>query len=90
MGWPGSVPDMKIWKQSHLWTHQHQYFKHGRYILVNKGNYHLSKWVHLFNNITGYPSSPYVIHPSDERELTAASAADKIQMIKFHQRVSHI
>jgi len=36
MGWPGSVPDMKIWKQSHLWTHRHQYFKNGRYILVDR------------------------------------------------------
>jgi hypothetical protein len=90
MGWSGSVPDMKIWKQSHLWTHRHQYFKHGRYVLVDKGNYYSSKWLHLFNNIAGYPSSPYAIRPFDERELAAASAADKIRMRKFNQRVSHI
>ncbi|KIM72617.1 hypothetical protein PILCRDRAFT_93387 [Piloderma croceum F 1598] len=33
MGWPGSVLDMKVWKQSHLWVHKHQYFKNGWYIL---------------------------------------------------------
>jgi len=39
LGWPGSVPDMKVWKQSHLWMHRQDYFKNGEYILVDKGGY---------------------------------------------------
>ena len=37
LGWPGSVPDMKVWKQSHIWMHHQDYFKNGEYILVDKG-----------------------------------------------------
>jgi len=55
MGWPGSIPDNKIWKQSHIWIHHHQYFKNGKYILVDKGSYHcilnVCTYVILFKDI---------------------------------------
>jgi hypothetical protein len=85
MGWPGSVPDMKIWKQSHLWTHRHQYFKNGRYILVDNGDHDLYQYLHKSDIIAGYPSSPSVICPFDEQEIASASASDKIRMRKFNQ-----
>ncbi|KAI0658943.1 hypothetical protein C8Q70DRAFT_934053 [Cubamyces menziesii] len=30
MGWPGSVPDVSVWKQSTLWCHRRRYFKEGQ------------------------------------------------------------
>ncbi|KAE9398423.1 hypothetical protein BT96DRAFT_760240, partial [Gymnopus androsaceus JB14] len=35
LGWPGSVTDSRIFKDSHFWQHRNQYLKDGRYILVN-------------------------------------------------------
>ena len=40
LGWPGAMTDVKIFKNSHLWMHHHDYFKNGEYILVDKGNIH--------------------------------------------------
>lgn len=37
LGWPGSVTDVKIFKNSHLWMNRREYFKNGEYILVDKG-----------------------------------------------------
>ena len=37
LGWPGSVTDVKIWKNSHIWMHRRKYFKNGEYILLDKG-----------------------------------------------------
>lgn len=36
-GWPGSVTDVTIWKKSHVWTHRHEYFQPGEYLLADKG-----------------------------------------------------
>ena len=51
MGWPGSVPDMKVWKQSHLWVHRHQYVKNGWYILVGKGSYYCLSGVYVISDV---------------------------------------
>ncbi|KAE9388591.1 hypothetical protein BT96DRAFT_836010 [Gymnopus androsaceus JB14] len=45
LGWPGSVTDSRIFKNSHFWQHRDQYLKYGQYILVDKG----------------YPSTPYTV-----------------------------
>ena len=36
-GWPGSVQDSCMLKESHLWHHKEQYFNTHKYILVDKG-----------------------------------------------------
>ena len=36
-GWPGSVPDIRVFKNSDLWRHRHERFSRGEYILVDKG-----------------------------------------------------
>lgn len=36
-GWPGSVQDSKVFKNSHLWTNRDEYFRPHEYILVDKG-----------------------------------------------------
>ncbi|KIM79609.1 hypothetical protein PILCRDRAFT_89993 [Piloderma croceum F 1598] len=69
--WPGSMPDMKVWKQSHLWMHHQDYFKNGEYILVDKGD----------------PSSLYVMQPFDEKELADASPADRPHIRAFNKRL---
>ncbi|KAJ7692744.1 hypothetical protein B0H17DRAFT_879970, partial [Mycena rosella] len=35
LGWPGSVTDARVFKNSHFWRHRHQYLEDGRYILVD-------------------------------------------------------
>ena len=37
LGWPSAVTDVKIFKNSDLWMHHHNYFRNGEYILVDKG-----------------------------------------------------
>jgi hypothetical protein len=74
-----------------LWTHCHQYFGEGEYILVNKGIYSVIYDVSIISDkFLGYPSSPFVMWPFDEREVGQASAADKPQIRAFNQRLSNI
>ncbi|KAK2464094.1 hypothetical protein APHAL10511_003881 [Amanita phalloides] len=47
LGWPGSVPDVTVWKSSHVYKHRATYFEDGKYVMADKG----------------YPSSPYVVQP---------------------------
>jgi len=35
--WPRSVTDVKMFKQSYLWTHHRNHFQNGEYILMDKG-----------------------------------------------------
>lgn len=37
LGWPGSVADVTIFKNSFLWAHRRDHFRNGQYILVDKG-----------------------------------------------------
>lgn len=37
LGWPGSVNDSTVFKESDLWRYRHIYFGEGEYILVDKG-----------------------------------------------------
>ena len=39
-GWPGSVQDSRVFKNSHLWRHKDEYFGEHEYILVDKGESH--------------------------------------------------
>jgi hypothetical protein len=68
LGWPGSVTDARVFKNSHFWRHRHQYLEDGRYILVDKG----------------YPSTPYTVRPFSEPELANASDKDKKRMKDFN------
>ncbi|EPS93144.1 hypothetical protein FOMPIDRAFT_1087708, partial [Fomitopsis schrenkii] len=36
-GWPGSVQDSRVFRNSHLWRNRHEYFEPHEYILVDKG-----------------------------------------------------
>ncbi|KAI5888409.1 uncharacterized protein SCHCODRAFT_02513710 [Schizophyllum commune H4-8] len=38
LGWPGSVTDARVFKNSHIWLHRNQYLKDGHYILADKGD----------------------------------------------------
>ncbi|KAA1479949.1 hypothetical protein DENSPDRAFT_742836, partial [Dentipellis sp. KUC8613] len=35
LGWPGSVPDVSIWKQSHIWRNRGEYFQDGEFVLAD-------------------------------------------------------
>jgi hypothetical protein len=37
LGWPGSVANSTIFKESEMWLKRHEYFAEGEYILVDKG-----------------------------------------------------
>lgn len=37
MGWPGSVSDSTIFKESDMWINREKYFADDEYILVDKG-----------------------------------------------------
>ncbi len=37
LGHPGSVPDVTVWKESHLWQNRRDYFMDGEYVLADKG-----------------------------------------------------
>ena len=41
MGWPGSVNDVIILKESHIWQEPLQFFNRDEYILVDKGTFNL-------------------------------------------------
>ncbi|KAF7367609.1 DDE Tnp4 domain-containing protein [Mycena sanguinolenta] len=72
LGWPGSVTDARVFKNSHFWRHRHQYLSDGRYILVDKG----------------YPSTPFTVRPFSEPELAQASEKDRRRMKDFNFTLS--
>lgn len=37
MGWPGSVQDTTVFRESHIWKNKSKYFKDDEYILADKG-----------------------------------------------------
>jgi len=53
IGHPGSVPDVTVFKTSHLWRHRPGYFGPGEKILADKG----------------YPITPYTLRPFAENEM---------------------
>lgn len=42
LGWPGSVNDSTVFKESDLWRNRDHYFAPDEYILVDKGMHSLS------------------------------------------------
>ncbi|KAF7304138.1 DDE Tnp4 domain-containing protein [Mycena indigotica] len=72
LGWPGSVTDARVFKNSHFWRFRHQYLQFGHRILVDKG----------------YASTPFTIRPFSEPELASASAADRHRMKNFNYLLS--
>jgi hypothetical protein len=76
IGWPGSVTDVKVFQNSHLWLRRRDYFKNGECILVDKG----------------YMSTPYTIRPFDEPELREAQAFPytRKRMKLFNKRLSSV
>ncbi|KAI0037464.1 hypothetical protein FA95DRAFT_1619051 [Auriscalpium vulgare] len=48
MGWPGSVPDVSLWKQSWVWRHRQELFDGEQYVFADKGSmFHSHLTVHL-------------------------------------------
>jgi DDE superfamily endonuclease len=37
LGWPGSVPDVTVFKASYIWTNRVAHFSQGEYLLADKG-----------------------------------------------------
>ena len=37
MGWPGSMPDAFVWKNSHVWRNRATYFQEGEWLLADRG-----------------------------------------------------
>ncbi|KAF5332528.1 hypothetical protein D9611_005120 [Ephemerocybe angulata] len=74
IGFAGSIPDVTIWKRSYVWQNRHQLFLNGSYLLMDKG----------------YPSSPWVVRPFDETELSRAPAEDVPRMRRFNKRLSSV
>jgi hypothetical protein len=37
MGFPGSVADATMWKQSEVWERRREYFEGGYHVLADKG-----------------------------------------------------
>ncbi|CAK5267076.1 unnamed protein product [Mycena citricolor] len=74
LGWPGGVPDVKVFKHSDLWLRRNRYFGPQNYLLVDKG----------------YPSTPYTIRPFDEPEIASASTQDRSRMHRFNHRLSRV
>ena len=50
LGWPGSVQDSRVWKNSDLWLNRNEYFQEHEYILVDKGTY-LTLHLSSLNNV---------------------------------------
>ena len=90
MGWPGSVPDVSIWKKSHLWVHRHQYFEPGEYLLADKGMVLSSKSRRLLNELIGYPSTPYLLRPFTEPEVNEfGPGPEKRRRRRFNKLISN-
>ncbi len=67
LGHPGSVPDVTVWKESHIWQNRHDYFQRGEYILVDKGSIHQSlrlmhPCTHLLNRIPFVTLCPAAVY----------------------------
>lgn len=90
MGWPCSVPDVTIWKRSHLWTHCHQFLQNNEYILADKGTpSHLFSWCFAHINL-GYPSLPYILRPFTKPEIHREPAPEQRCRRQFNRRISSI
>lgn len=37
MGWPGSMTDVTIFKNSHIWKNRRSYFEGNEYLLADRG-----------------------------------------------------
>ncbi|KAF8836722.1 hypothetical protein BDN67DRAFT_1031877 [Paxillus ammoniavirescens] len=61
-GWPGSVQDSCVFKNSHLWQHRDEYFRTHEYILVDKAS------MTLHNLFEGFGDDPTTIKGFNGRE----------------------
>ena len=44
LGWPGSVADVTVFKQSKVWVNKAKYFEDDEYILADKGSLSTLPW----------------------------------------------
>ncbi|KDQ09814.1 hypothetical protein BOTBODRAFT_82826, partial [Botryobasidium botryosum FD-172 SS1] len=58
MGWPGSVHDVTIFRQSHIWKEKEKHFRDYEYLLADKG----------------YPLTKFTVRPFAEYDLTNDAA----------------
>ena len=76
LGWPGSVHDSTVFKQSDIWMHRGAYFEDDEYLLVDK----VSSGISITTSVAdyfmriGYPLTRYSIRPSTDQDLTNNTA----------------
>ncbi|QRW13271.1 DDE superfamily endonuclease [Ceratobasidium sp. AG-Ba] len=69
LGWPGSMADVTIWKQCHLWQHRDAYLARSEWLFADKG----------------YSLSQYMMMPFQEHELRIAEPPEKRKMKKWNK-----
>lgn len=62
LGWPGSVTDVTMFKESELWLNKERYFEEDEYVLVDRGMEFLSK-IYPYSLIYYRLSSDKVLNP---------------------------
>lgn len=72
IGWPGSVTDSTVFKQSDMWLRKELYFEEDEYILVDKGTFTHIYLVTILLTVLGigYPLTKFSIRPFADNELT--------------------
>ena len=88
MGWPGSVQDTTVFRESQIWKFKSRHFADDEYLLADKGSF--SSFVFQFiNMLLGYPLSKFTIRPFAANDLTNDPQESRTRR-KFNFMLSHL
>lgn len=90
MGWPGSMTDVTILKNSHLWKNRSTHFSGNEYILADRGMFTSMFSSMYLSKVKGYPSSPYLLRPFTEPEINEHQGAERSRRFQFNKTVSGV